>query len=155
MACKEKYCCSYCSHYTAPSSSIPLCIHLPILIFGLFLINRLQKHTICTSRSSYHSVCSHKSPHSRRANCTVCLLVSAYHLNDKLIIFINPVPPKLFVSSFSSATCKVFRNSLKSVVVKVSCVVFLFYFPGCFFPPLTLLAVITDRKRQLLGIHMC
>lgn len=97
-------------HHPALSSCIFHCLHLPILLFHLSLINTLQKHAICTGRRSCHSVYSHKSPHSRRANCTVCLWVSAYHLHNKFIIYLNPVPPELFANSCSSATCKLLRK---------------------------------------------
>ena len=141
-------------HHPALSSCIFHCLHLPILLFHLSLINTVQKHAICTGRRSCHSVYSHTSPHSRRANCTVCLWVSAYHLHNKFIIYLNPVPPELFANSCSSATCKV----LKKVFEQCCGEGIMFFFLSLslsfsLLSPYWLWSV--TESFVFLGIHMC
>lgn len=143
----------YCSHYTlsstSPSPSISLCFHLPILLFNLFFMNTLEKHTICTSRRPFHSVYSHKSPHSRRANCIACLLVGAYHLHNKFIN-LNPVPHHLL--TLAAVSLIMFWESLCTMLCWRNLYIFFIFFSRVFFPPsVTLLVVIADRKRQVFG----
>lgn len=120
--------CKGTSHSASLSSSSPLIIHLPILLIFPPLINTIQKHAICTSRRSCHSVVINLTA---GGPTLLHLLVSADHLNIKFIICLNPVPPKVFVNSSGSGICKVL-NALNNAVVKVSCA-FLFFFPFPFF----------------------